>query len=393
MNLYRKYLSHLVPTIALLIMASSIADAQRDTTGTAARKDSIVEYLTPLEYAFMMHEETRFMLRLPAIGVGAEVEIFPYFTLMGQVYFPQTEPGNTYYYNLDSEMRWYYGSRKKGVRNMFSNYFALGYKNQTKYSSLTSSRYRENFFYGRWGMQRRFIGNGLLDIGFNAGYNSMPKHLYKRFNDFFVQSTGLVGLGFVFNKEKILDPEKLCSVVKCYEKETFLLKLNTSNLFSIYHSAKNNDYRINIQPETGLEQKLFSSSFSIGADFKLNYNWQKVSFIEGGDYIYNYGFLSGKVQARYYYNLKNRIRKGKSGNGFSANYFSGGYYKEFYIKNHGSEHVFKKNFEGIMITTGVQRTFGKHFFFDVELGGAVDTSPKYYNDFQFFGNVQLGIKF
>jgi len=49
------------------------------------RKDSIIKYMSPLEYAFMMHEETKFMLRVPAIGVGVEVELLPNTTVMVEV--------------------------------------------------------------------------------------------------------------------------------------------------------------------------------------------------------------------------------------------------------------------------------------------------------------------
>lgn len=397
-----KYFSQMTFAIVVLCLSATFAKAQLDTTETAFKADSVIEYLTPLEYAFMMHEKTRFMLRLPAVGVGAEVEVLPYFTLMGQayftlmkqVYFPHAVTGNTRTLNLDAEMRWYYGSRKIGVRNMSGNYFALGYKNQILKSQLIAASYRESFFYGKWGVQRRFLENGFIDFGINAGFVKKPEYGDRKNNGFFIQSTGQVGLGVVFNKEKALDTERLCPVVKCYEKETFLLKLNTSDLFSFYRATTINNSSITIRPQIAIEQKIFDTPLSLQIDGKLEYDWWETELYTEPTVREiikrNSGFLSARAQVRYYYNLKNRIRKGKSGNGLSANYISGGYYNQFEKDNHSNS--FKPIFSGIMLTTGVQRTFGEHFFFDVEFGGALDKNGKY-NDFILYGNIQLGIKF
>ena len=149
-NFFRKYLSLLTFLAYVFIISSTSLSAQRDTTGTAVKTDSIIQYLTPLEYAFMMHEETRFMLRLPAVGVGAEVEVLPYFTLLAQAQFVSSL--DWYYYYIDlvttAEARWYYGSKKKGVRNMSGNYVSLGYQRQNDIEYVFDGT-NTNLFYAK----------------------------------------------------------------------------------------------------------------------------------------------------------------------------------------------------------------------------------------------------
>lgn len=389
MKKLKTYVLIFINFVLTFIISSTSLSAQRDTTGTSAKTDSIIQYLTPLEYAFMMHEETRFMLRMPAIGVGAELEILPYITLMGQaelLYYTGYYDYNT---GLTGEARMYYGSKKKGVRNMSGNYFALGYQHQTDFHSMLDHSY-VNRYYARWGMQRRFLGSGLIDLGVNAGYEKYGRDWVDgiSYTDerFFLQTTGIIGLGLVFNNEKALDKDRLCPALKCYERETFLLKINTLDLLTLKYSDRQKQSLIRFNPQIGVEQKLFNSPFSIDANLKANFNWVHNS----SDNSYNSTYLDlfGRVQARYYYNLKNRILKGKSGNGFAANYISGGVYQRY---NTGSSDHFKQNEYGLTLTTGIQRTFSKRLYFDVELGGAYDLR----NDRGFFlyGDVQVGIKF
>ena len=387
---FYKYLLIFTILLALFLVAPVGLSAQRDTTGTAARTDSIIEYLTPLEYAFMMHEETKFMLRVPAVGVGVEVEVLPYFTFMGQAQLNIAY--SDYLFGLTGESRWYYGSKKKGVSNMSGNYIGGGYQHQSDlHSALKGSNSKQ--IYAKWGIQRRFLGAGLIDLGVNFGYKKLI-YDYAGENEFFkderifLQTTGTIGLGIVFNNEKALDKDKLCPALKCYERETFLLKINTLNLLNVQYSDWYKRSSIWFIPQVGVEQKLFNSPFSIGANMKLNYNWSHSKSDKYYNGTNNYTSIGGRLQARYYYNLKNRILKGKSGNGFSANYISGGVY-QMYDSNRNNP--FKINDNEITLTTGIQRTFSKHLYFDVEVGVAFDKewnfSPELY------GEVQVGIKF
>ena len=392
-NILRKYSSILLIIGFVSFLSPKSSFAQSDTTGTAAKTDSIIEYLTPLEYAFMMHEETKFMLRIPAVGLGAEVETLPYLTLLGQFYY---RTGNTFYNSsypiLDAQIRYYYGSKKKGIRNMSGNYFALGYENPM----IFSDGYQTGFYYAKWGVQRRFMGYGLIDIGMNAGVYSekisWPYYENARIQQgFFIQSTAQVGLGIVFGNEKMLDRERLCPVIKCYERENFIFKINTTNLFSVFHSTTAHQNEIRISPKIALEQKLFNWPVSIGADVGLDYQWFNNNNNDPYDWkSFSEGDLALRLQGRYYYNLKSRIRKGKSGNGLSANYLSGGVYQSVWLSPDLPNHYGY----GYTISTGVQRTFSDHFYFDVEIGlQHGDHDYIYLNGFEVFADIQVGLKF
>ena len=390
-NILRKHISIFLLLGFVSFMAPNMSFAQRDTTGTSAKRDSIIQYLTPLEYAFMMHEETKFMLRMPVVGIGAEVEVLPYFTMMGELLIRKHLFDPQYYPTLNAEMRYYYGSKKKGVRNMSGNYLALGYNNP-----CVVTEQNEQYYYARWGLQRRFIGKGLIDIGINAGYSSYSKNNeytnapYTR-SAVFIQSTALVGLGLVFGYEKTLDTEKLCSVVKCYQKETFLLKINTTDLFSVYHSTTERYNEVRLRPKIAVEQKVFNLPVSIGADFGLEYASQTSNKEHSYMRDANSSVFTARFQGRYYYNLKSRIRKGKCGAGLSANYIAYGYNTEYISFNNNG---FGSRGSGYTISTGIQRTFSDHFYFDIEMGyqnGSSSYNPSL--DFNFFGDIQLGIKF
>jgi len=336
-----------------------------------------------------MHEETKFMLRVPAFGVGAEVEVLPYVTLMGQGDFV-IHPNYSYtYFLLSANARWYYSSKKKGVRNMSGNYIAIG-TNADSYNPLQTEKFSKLRLYARWGVQRRFLGAGLIDLGLNLGYekhySNVAGNTYVS-EQVFLKSTGTIGLGLVFNNEKDLDKDKLCPVLKCYERETFLLKINTMNLLSLEYADFFNRSIVLLTPQVSLEQKLFNSPFSIGANFKLQYEWVHT---DNADFYYNQTYLTyfARINTRYYYNLKSRILKGKSGNGFSANYFSVGLMK-FNEQEYEPNLKIEKN--SITLTTGIQRTFSEHFYFDLEIGGAIDLESARHSSF--FGDVQVGIKF
>ena len=208
------------------------------------------------------------MLRFPAVGVGAEVQVLPYFTIMAQSQFLEVYSNYNYRefdygINFMSEARWYYGSKKKGVQNMPGNYLSLGYGYQNDFNSNSSNRY-----YTRWGVQRRFLGSGLIDLGVNIGYSDDGRWIFGD-KSVFIQTTGTIGLGIVFNNEKVLDKDRLCPALKCYEGETFMLKFNTLNLleYNIYDPRRVNV--LILKPQVGVEQKLFNSPFSIGVNLKL----------------------------------------------------------------------------------------------------------------------------
>ncbi len=185
-----------------------------------------------------MHEETRFMLRLPMVGLGLEVELLPYFTFMAQA---EIGYRNMIYSisgdnRLEAELRYYYGSKKTGVRNMSGNYFAAGISNKTlSVLPVQEIEHSGVGYYAKWGIQRRYLGNGLIDISLIIGHEEQPFQFYTSDRPgYFFETNASLGFGLVFGQRAALDRDRLCPVLKCFEKESWLFKVNVANILSAF---------------------------------------------------------------------------------------------------------------------------------------------------------------
>lgn len=88
--------------------------------------------------------------------------------------------------------------------------------------------------------------------------------------------------------------------------------------------------------------------------------------------------------------------KGKTGNGLSANYVAGGW--RFYEQRFDGETSFNPSFP--FIATGIQRTLGDHFYFDVKMGPGLDPKvftgserPRYKRYEEWIFDFQVGFRF
>lgn len=367
-------------TLIILTIFWLPAYTQPETqTETITNKaDSLINYLTPMEYAFMMHEETSWLFKANVtledgykgrnyFKVGVEKRVIPSFTLnLGidqSAYETQEVTLNRFGIQSSLEARWYYRLNKriknnKVARNMSDNYIALGFG----YTHLF--REKENNFvslYAKWGLQRRFLKHGHADIGIKAGVGYT---LNKNYSPFLVFNT-FVDLGLAFTKDRYkLDHEKLCPVLKCYEADKFIIKSNLSSLFSVslfkYHKL------IDIAPHIAFERKIGSSAFSINTELQAVFSYSE-NYSESNNkyYVSTDWRVRLLLEGRWYYNLKRRVLKGKTGNGLSSNYIAlgGSYsYNKPYLCRSGS---FKHN---VYIITGWQRLFSKHLYFDISVG-------------------------
>lgn len=353
------------------------AHSQNETqiNTTTNQTDRIIQYLTPLEYAFMMHEETSWLFKMSysqlssdfySFGASIEKRIAPNFTLNYKFDVKVTLNHDELKYNNITnalEARWYYRMNKrikenKGAKNMSGNYLAVGID---AYSSTTFHFYMATL-YAKWGLQRRFLKNGLIDFGLKAG---VVNTLISENQQFFIFNT-FTDIGFAFTKDKYkLDHEKLCPVLKCYDADNFVIK---SDLVSLLHIFLDNDIsQIVISPNIAIERKIGKSAFSINTELDLlfrrfhqNINQQVYKYV---DYE-----MSLMLEGRWYYNLKNRMLKGKTGNSLSANYIAlGGSYTISQVDNYDSP-ISKLSYPTIHLSTGIQRLISKHLYYDFNIG-------------------------
>ncbi|MCB0807602.1 MAG: hypothetical protein KDC05_17540 [Bacteroidales bacterium] len=392
----------------LTAKAQTIPEA--DTSGQLP--DSIMQYITPLEYAFMMHEETSWLVKgflstnslsedvAPSFKVSFEQRLSTAFTIDATI----AESSNDILFNMPSsdiirflmETRWYYRLKKRLqkshiAKNMSENYFSVGVYYSHYYEFYPEYYdYRRNYWsvQAKWGFQRRLLHHGITDMGFrsaitfSAGTSNDPSFTFNTYVD----------LGLAFTKDTYkLNREKLCSVLKCYESQKFLLKTDFSQLINI--GLFQNDLLFKIAPQIAFEYKLGKTPFSIntlldaGYEFLRYTRWEESEIpleplwedhAEIWDYII-------EMEGRWYYNLNRRMLKGKSGNGLSASYLAFGSNYHVQTTNWRPDNY---SYTHIYIVTGWQRLFSEHMYYDIQFG--FESNPR---DIVYFYDARLKISY
>jgi len=408
--LLKKYIS------ILFLLIGLNGFAQNDTIKITNGVDSnSTQYLTPMEYAFMFHEDTPWMLKAAinsrqSFYLAFERRIKGGFTanisLKNINNLSFLENRNILIANFS--MKYYYKMKLRNKSrntpfNLSGNYFSLGYEvnnNGIKiekktingveyqdYKSVLSSTY-----FLKWGMQRRYLKNGFIDAGIRASYN-----LNGDFNNSLqLHSETSIGLAFAKDKSSLND-RRLCSVIKCFESDRSIFKLNVSNMFGV--STTIDYFSFTLNPEITHEFKLGKSSFSINNT--INLELQSSGFNNAPSVYMSYLF-----ESRYYFNLKSRILKGKTGNGLSADYFSLGIYNHYH--NNSDIYLYssinyltpeyrnqKSNYLQPQLTIGTQRFVGEHFFYDIGFGFRMNNlidkeriaSSRFFNDLIIYNKV------
>lgn len=392
-------------------------NAQTDTLqySEEIQEDSMVQYLTPLEYAFMMHEETPWMVKANMIitlnygqtfkaKLSFENKIAKGFSLnttLQYIFGGYEQFGNNDGYNaftISLAPRWYYGMAKsvkagKSKWNLSGNYFSIG---ATYWNANINSFYRSvenlNFFsiYGKWGIQHRFLKRGYIDFGIKAEVSFYSDKTQP--TSYSISTYMDAGFAFAKDKQK-LNKDALCSVLRCYESDRFLIKANLINFLSL--GVYNNELSIAFNPEVAFEIKLGQSPFSLNANIRVQSGYNRFNYR-------SYFRLFTLFESRWYYNLNKRLLKGKTGNGLSANYIAFGIYNQFIDhKSIDRDRTFDiwANYNGIQLVTGIQRTYSEHFYFDINVGyeASKRTAGYYYWDdkiyLQFKAFLAVGYRF
>lgn len=409
-------LAILQPLAVLVLILSGFAVLGQNNTEsdtTISKQDTILKYITPLDYAFMMHEETSWLLKGGIIfenpfngritfKLGFEKRIAKSFTLNLLVNNIVYEEIPDYPYPIKGgiqsslESRWYYRlnnriKKNEVAKNMSDNYFAfgLGYTHLFLNNNLETSEELDNksiSLFLKWGVQRRFLKWGHADIGIKAG---LSNNLNNYFSPSFLFTTYVdLGLGITKDKYK-LNREKLCPVLKCFEAENYAFKSNLSSLFTF--SFYKQGLHLSLAPHIAYERKIGKSPFSINTELLVIFGYEKFN-IDYQENTYkgdNFHWRSSlDLEGRWYYNLKRRILKGKTGNGLSASYLAAGGRYTYYKSSKYAEGSFTPS---VYVVTGWQRLFSEHMYYDINVGLEYDADVYDYiiGVFQF----ALGYKF
>lgn len=173
-------------------------------------------------------------------------------------------------------------------------------------------------------------------------------------------NSGLVVLGqqeVLEISEEELDSTNFSTLLNAYNKviradkeEITLLKLDL--LGPLLYSFANSEEGVD-----SVESNVLGLAFE--KKFKPAWSWIVAGTIRANKNDITNIWLNGG--ARYYYNMKNRILKGKSANNFSANYFAATANVQIRPLNNDEQ-------GSINILYGIQRRLGKYGFVDWNIG-------------------------
>ncbi|MBN2174435.1 MAG: hypothetical protein JW731_09895 [Bacteroidales bacterium] len=381
--------------------------------------DSIMQYITPLEYAFMMHEETNWIIKANALvntqfgnllnyKLGLEQRLTPSFTLnislAGSVAWISEKLYHSDYINAAMEARWYYRLKQRRIQNklamsMSDNYIALGISdahlmNKAVTENVIIPQYHDYLnFYLKWGFQRRFLKSGHADFGISAG---VIKPMAKNSNYSLSLST-YVDLGFALARDKYnLKQEFICPVMKCYENRNYVLKSNLSHLVTIVIDEWISGF--GLDPNISFEHKINQSSFSVNSELSAQFSFSRFKLTENSAYLSDSAVRTGYrtdneknystdinivflAEGRWYYNLKSRMFKGKCGNSLSADYAAFGAVYQFTSDELYNRFGYNRPF--IFLKAGWQRLFSEHLYYDIRLG-----AEYYFKDDKYKGEIK-----
>ncbi len=378
---------------ALAALFVSVAgNAQTDSLrySTETHYDSVVEYLTPMEYAFMLHEETNWLFKASMVAyweygrvagnlkLSIEKKIANGFSLNAVLFnYSSFKLGlnSSDDFGIESslESRWYYKNHKNirdniPTANLSGAYVALGggyrkayhaiYDRETGYSDLEFIP-----LFAKWGIQRRFLKRGFVDLGVMAGWNKSLSG--DSWSTLFFSTYVDAGLAFTRDKYK-LDFDKLCPVLRCHAEDRFLLKTNLVNIINLAYVRES--LIGSITPNIEAEFKLGTSPFSINTKLGSKFQYSKVKNYDAEVFSISPELT---IEGRYYYNLHRRMLMGKSGNGLSANYVSlGPTYRGNYYKQNSANGKYHEgaSFVGLKVGTGIQRLISDHLYLDMNIG-------------------------
>lgn len=397
-------------TYVLWMVSITCMEAQTDTLQINEEVGGVgvVDYLSPLEYAFMMHQETPWMFKLSmpvpgtnntrtfstindnrfntgsVLGIAFERKIGTDWSVNASASYLGTS-GTRSYFDFEVAPRWYYGMRKKVREGKSGNHLSGNYLSTGVVYQRNTNAANWLTFFGEWGVQRRFLSNGFLDFGFRVGYSS-PLASGSQ-GSLSIGSNVNIGLAFAKDRQK-MDASRLCDVFKCFDSQKRLLKLNGLNLFNAVFIDNVQSIRSSL--EIGYEEKIGTSPFSIAAHISGSFNHSR-----DHDIFRQQVFgLTTRIGPRYYYNLRRQIAKGKSGNGLNGNYFAlefvteNSFYNNMFLNERSKGRDFRMAGDFLV---GFQRTISDRLYYDFSIGIGVTESPTEPGKLEWRLPVNLGI--
>ena len=446
-------MKHIASFFAALLACISLFGQTNDTTFLSVSQEPGTHqpqrFMDEYDYVFGTMQPARWMFRWDPTGgfengaflnLNMEHKLSPAFSLQlaysvggtnryDSLSFVWPSPApDTFFYPISHELffhrfglqtRWYYDMAQRVREGLSANNFSGNYLGmETAYTTYGPGLSGEEARFAsqqmtaalRWGFQRRLFRNGFMDVSFGLGTRRSsgfdPEVLTQRTKwDFFANTQFSIGLALYTPKAEKREGG-YCDALRCFREETRMLKIDLYNLVKI--KDKNN---LKGKASVAWERKIGQSPFSVEL---LGYVKARSEHTISDNYEYNYsgwGF-GGHIQPRFYYSLKKRIARGKSGNNLSGPYLALHTSFERDIEKRTSIlTVFKSDFDGTVDYLsagplwGLQYRIFKNGFIDLNFGSVIGqrrtdgtqdgTINTTYTEtsLEFKGNLRIGLAF
>ena len=404
-----------------------------------AMPDSVI-YLTPEEEAFMIDKETKSLFKFypnatslldvatrQPFSFAFEQKISSAFSVSLLAGFPRTVTlqaltGQLWkgtHWRGGLELRYYYQmpgliKKNKQANNLSGNYFGIKYERGITSSKDQANSEYFNFFNIVYGTQKRFLNRGFIDFSIRLGntqsYRNHPLLANGKYwvRDNFYLSAGIKA-GIALGKNYKMSEDLVCPIFKCYSNRKSAFKINLVRNWSFgrsdsYPGSNFEDaWYVSLSPNISYEFKIAKSPLSFDQDLDVNVFFSSARFATPGFGMSSYS-LKYHAGFRYYHGMRNRIRKGKSGNNLSGFYSfarakleqaSSGYTYYRFNDVLFSERIIQKELEA-QVGIGYQKEVLERLYFDLGIATTKDIKlnlNRALDGFQLTSYIKVGLMF
>lgn len=208
----------------------------------------------------------------------------------------------------------------RSANNLSGNYIGLEYGQSELFGQSSEEHLfpeRERTATLRLGVQRRIFRYGYFDLSYGVGWRTWEQKYFTGARDeFFANSRVAVGFALATGPRKQAGQTTWCDITRCFREEDRMWRVDLLNALVL-----NNGREFHGEIPVAYERKIAGSAFSLETEGRLNYGRSHAYAGKNIYYFQNYvgtvGFGIG-LEPRYYFNLKKRIARGRSGNNLSG---------------------------------------------------------------------------
>lgn len=296
------------------------------------------------------------------------------------------------------EPRWYYEMPRriragKSANNVSGNYIGLEYQafmqsDRDKEPATLFERYQFQAVNLRYGLQRRLLRYGFVDLSIGAGYQQATyQSVYsspRTDRGLFLETRVAAGLAFGAPRTA-KSSVPFCDVLRCFQEDRHLWKIGLAKALQV------NQADLASNPTVSYEQKIGSSPFSVETEVEAFLT----TYRDFGDGLQLDKYGAGlNVQPRWYFLQTRRIAKGKSGNNLSGVFggLMGGYQWTKWVVNTGdvefNSHIFY-----VAPHLGIQQRLFRNGFIHYKFGLLYDLQDGLAEPSSFLSELQVGLAF